>query len=199
MSKIIGILALQGDFAAHSVMLKHLNVEPRLIKLPQQLASLDGLIIPGGESTTISKQITSNQAWLTAFADIHKKRLPIFSTCAGLILISKQIRPNQFSLGWLDIIVQRNGYGRQINSHFSKAAFTVHGREKIIEIPLIRAPKIISIGAEVIPLVQEQQQIYLVEQQHLLAATFHPELTKQTDIHSYFLEKVDKYKFTRDD
>lgn len=190
--KIIGVLALQGNFVAHSKMLQRLNAEPKLIKLPQQLLSLDGLIIPGGESTTMIKQITSNESWLAAFNHLYKKRLPVFGTCAGLILMSKQVQPQQFSLDWLDITIQRNGYGRQIDSHFSTAMFTVHGREKRIEMPLIRAPKIISIGQTVTPLMQKENEIYLVEQQQLLAATFHPELTTQSDIHAYFLEKIVK-------
>ena len=190
--KVIGVLALQGNFSAHSAMLQRLNAEVKLIKLPQQLSSLDGLIIPGGESTTMSKQITSSDAWLTAFNHLYEKRLPVFGTCAGLILMSKHIQPKQFNLHWLDMVVQRNGYGRQIDSHFSKATFVVHGKEKLIEMPLIRAPKILSIGQAVTPLIQEEKQIYLVEQQHLLAATFHPEMTKQIDIHAYFLEKITK-------
>ncbi len=198
---VIGILALQGNFAAHRTMLQTMQVRTILVKEPYQLKNIDGLIIPGGESTAILKQLDQDPGWETALTYIKKIRLPIFGTCAGLILLSKKVEPTQFSFGWLDIKILRNGYGRQIDSHIAYADFTFLEQSHPVAMPLIRAPKIIEIGPTVTPLIIKDDEIYLVEQAHLLAATFHPELTESTDVHEYFLKKVKKYlkvTFTKD-
>lgn len=195
---LVGILALQGDFLSHCTMLKTLGVAVTLVKEPYQLQSINGLIIPGGESTAIIKQILQNTNWQLGFARIKEIQMPIFGTCAGLILLSKIVEPAQFSLGWLDISVLRNGYGRQINSHVIYADFILANQIHHIAMPLIRAPRIIKIGPQVTSLINKDNEIYLVEQENLLAATFHPEITEQTYIHQYFLQKIKSFILIRD-
>jgi len=190
MTITIGVLALQGNFAAHCAMLQSLNVATQLIKLPQQLQEVDGLIIPGGESTTMIKQILDQPNWQVALADFYQQRLPIFGTCAGLILLSKNVQPTQFNLGWLDITVLRNGYGCQLDSHVVTGKFAWDQKIEKVDMPLIRAPRIINIGVQVKPLITENDNIYMVEEGAIIATTFHPEMTKYTCIHQYFLDKV---------
>jgi 5'-phosphate synthase pdxT subunit len=182
----IGVLAIQGDYEAHGRMLERLGVEPVYVRTPADLAGLRGLIIPGGESTTHMK-ILSEEGLLEALRKYSADGGAFFGTCAGAILLAREVRnPDQASLGFLDISVLRNGYGRQLSSD-------VHlGQSKLKDAPLemvfIRAPIIESVGPGVKVLAEDAGHPVLVEQGRILAATFHPELTGDSTIHEYFIK-----------
>jgi 5'-phosphate synthase pdxT subunit len=182
----IGVLAIQGDYEAHGRMLERLGVEPVYVRTPADLAGLRGLIIPGGESTTHMK-ILSEEGLLEALRKYSADGGAFFGTCAGAILLAREVRnPDQASLGFLDISVLRNGYGRQLASD-------VHlGQSKLKDPPLemvfIRAPIIESVGPGVKVLAEDAGHPVLVEQGRILAATFHPELTGDSTIHEYFIK-----------
>ena len=163
----IGVLALQGAFEKHREILK---VPTRLIRYPEELGSIDGLIIPGGESTTMKKQMEEMNFALESFDR------PIFGTCAGAILLA--------DLGKLSIEIKRNGYGSQINSFITSLDF----EGKPISALFIRAPIIESVDPHVEVLAEHDGSPVVVRQNNCLAATFHPELTGDTAIHDYFLE-----------
>jgi 5'-phosphate synthase pdxT subunit len=182
----IGVLAIQGDYEAHGRMLERLGVEPVYVRTPADLAGLRGLIIPGGESTTHMK-ILSEEGLLEALRKYSADGGAFFGTCAGAILLAREVHnPDQASLGFLDISVLRNGYGRQLSSD-------VHlGQSKLKDTPLemvfIRAPIIESVGPDVKVLAEDAGHPVLVEQGRILAATFHPELTDDSTIHKYFIK-----------
>jgi pyridoxal 5'-phosphate synthase pdxT subunit len=182
----IGVLAIQGDYEAHGRMLERLGVEPVYVRTPADLAGLRGLIIPGGESTTHMK-ILSEEGLLEALRKYSADGGAFFGTCAGAILLAREVHnPDQASLGFLDISVLRNGYGRQLSSD-------VHlGSSKLNDAPLemvfIRAPIIASVGPGVKVLAEDAGHPVLVEQGRILAATFHPELTDDPTIHEYFIK-----------
>ena len=182
----IGVLAIQGDYEAHGRMLERLGVEPVYVRTPADLAGLRGLIIPGGESTTHMK-ILSEEGLLEALRKYSAEGGAFFGTCAGAILLAREVHnPDQASLGFLDISVLRNGYGRQLSSD-------VHlGQSKLKDAPLemvfIRAPIIESVGPGVKVLAEDAGHPVLVEQGRILAATFHPELTGDSTIHEYFIK-----------
>jgi len=182
----IGVLAIQGDYEAHGRMLERLGVEPVYVRTPADLAGLRGLIIPGGESTTHMK-ILSEEGLLEALRKYSAGGGAFFGTCAGAILLAREVHnPDQASLGFLDISVLRNGYGRQLASD-------VHlGQSKLKDAPLemvfIRAPIIESVGPGVKILAEDAGHPVLVEQGRILAATFHPELTGDSTIHEYFIK-----------
>jgi 5'-phosphate synthase pdxT subunit len=182
----IGVLAIQGDYEAHGRMLERLGVEPVYVRTPADLAGLRGLIIPGGESTTHMK-ILSEEGLLEALRKYSADGGAFFGTCAGAILLAREVHnPDQASLGFLDISVLRNGYGRQLSSD-------VHlGQSKLKDAPLemvfIRAPIIESVGPGVKILAEDAGHPVLVEQGRILAATFHPELTGDSTIHEYFIK-----------
>jgi 5'-phosphate synthase pdxT subunit len=182
----IGVLAIQGDYEAHGRMLERLGVEPVYVRTPADLAGLRGLIIPGGESTTHMK-ILSEEGLLEALRKYSAEGGAFFGTCAGAILLAREVHnPDQASLGFLDISVLRNGYGRQLASD-------VHlGQSKLKDAPLemvfIRAPIIESVGPGVKVLAEDAGHPVLVEQGRILAATFHPELTGDSTIHEYFIK-----------
>lgn len=190
----IGVLALQGDFAEHIAMLKRLNVETSEVRLPEHLNRLDGLIIPGGESTTIGKLAIAYRLMepLRQFGQRHA----IWGTCAGAIFISKDIGRDQPLLGLMDIKVQRNAFGRQIDSfetdldipELKKAT----GTDTPYHAVFIRAPIIESVhgDAKILASVPDGR-IVAAQQGHLLATSFHPELTDDTRFHEYFLSLVD--------
>lgn len=176
----IGILALQGAFAKHQQILKTLDVCAKLITKPIHLKACDGLIIPGGESTTISRALDFSKM-REAIVDFAEEK-PIFGTCAGLILMAK----NYF--GFLDIDVNRNGFGRQYES-FS-ANVTLNFTKNPFKAVFIRAPRIQSVGKEVEIIATHNDEPVLVKQNNFLAATFHPELTFDTVIHEFFLTMI---------
>jgi 5'-phosphate synthase pdxT subunit len=186
-SLTIGVLALQGAFEAHAKALESLDVTAKLIRNPAELKDLDGLIIPGGESTTFLKFLERD-----GFLDVLQSFVdttPTFGTCAGAILLAQQVEnPTQKSLAVLDITVERNAYGRQIDSAILTAPTKLEGGP--LEMVFIRAPRITRTGPAVETLAERDGFPVLVRQGHLLAATFHPELSADTRVHQLFLELV---------
>ena len=188
----IGILALQGDFAAHGRILDALDVDWRLVKTPSELAAVEGLIMPGGESTTLLKLLASS-GLQPALETFHAGGRPIFGTCAGLILLAQEARqPAQASLGLIDIVADRNAYGRQIDSFITLGTplDTAALGEEPLEMVFIRAPKIARLGADVHPMAAHQDDVVLARQGSVLVASFHPELTDDRRVHRYFLQMV---------
>ena len=185
----IGVLSLQGDFFKHKAHLENLNVQVRSIRYPNELADLDGLILPGGESTTIGK-LMDRHGLLPALSEKVREGFPVFATCAGTILLAKEIDgSNQVRLGLLDITVSRNAYGRQVESFEADILFPELGTPPIRS-RFIRAPIIKETGRQVQILGSFEDMPVLVREMNILAATFHPELTDDSRIHSYFIEKV---------
>ena len=183
----IGVLALQGDFDAHRKRLEELGAEVVLIKKPDQLDQIDGLVIPGGESSTFLNFL-EERGFLEKLREFVSTK-PTFGTCAGAILLAKEVEnPPQKSLGLLDIRIRRNAYGRQIDSSIREAATKLG--EKPLEMVFIRAPKIISTGSSVEVLASENGDPVLVRQDKIMAATFHPELSADTRVHQEFLRLV---------
>ncbi len=188
----IGVLALQGAYEAHANILRSLGATPNLIRTAGELAGpegkkVDGLIIPGGESTTMLKFLERN-----GFFDILQsfvKTTPTFGTCAGAILLAKDVQhPAQRSLAAMNITVERNAYGRQIDSSILTAPTTLPGGP--LEMVFIRAPRITQTGPKVETLATREGSPVLVREGHLLAATFHPELSHDTRIHQLFLDLI---------
>ena len=185
----IGILALQGDFDAHRRRVAELGGDAVLVRKPEQLDSVDGLIIPGGESSVFLNLLgESGFAKLTEFV-LSK---PAFGTCAGCILLAREIEnPAQKGIGALDITVRRNAYGRQIDSTIVEGPSKLPGG--VLEQVYIRAPRIERVGPEVEVLAERDGYPVLIRQGKLLAATFHPELSPDTRVHAEFLRLVEKY------
>ena len=190
---IIGILALQGAYEAHAKTLRTLGAIPKLVRLPADLegpdgsALVDGLIMPGGESTTMLKFLERHDFFDTLKTFVQT--IPTFGTCAGAILLATDVQnPTQKSLGALDITVERNAYGRQIDSTILHADSTLPGGP--LEMVFIRAPRITRTGATVETLATREANPVLVRQGHILAATFHPELSHDTRVHELFLNLV---------
>ena len=180
----IGVLALQGDFDAHRRRLQELGAEVVLVKKPEQLDEIDGLIIPGGESSTFLKLL--GEAGFQKLSDFVRAK-PTFGTCAGAILLAKEVEnPPQSGLGAIDIAIRRNAYGRQIDSSIREGLF----RGSPIEMVFIRAPKIARLGPGVEVLATQGSDPVVVRQGSTMAATFHPELTAEPRIHQFFLDIV---------
>jgi 5'-phosphate synthase pdxT subunit len=188
----VGILALQGDFAAHGRVLETLHVPWQLVKTPAELAQVDGLIIPGGESTTLLKLMAAVDL-RPALEHFHAQDRPLFGTCAGLILLAqKTIQPQQESLGFINIVAARNAYGRQIDSFIARGrplAVDAFGSEPL-EMVFIRAPRIAQLGTGVTPLAECRDEVVLARQGSVLVAAFHPELTSDYRVHQYFLRMI---------
>ena len=183
----IGVLALQGAFDVHVKRLTELGAKAVLVRRPEQLAALDGLVIPGGESTTFLKNLERAGFYDVLDAFVHTK--PVFGTCAGCILLAKDVaNPPQRSFGVLDVSVERNAYGRQNDSVILNAETSLPGGP--LEMVFIRAPRISRVGAAVETLATRNGDPTLVRQGWLLAATFHPELTADLRVHQLFLDMV---------
>jgi pyridoxal 5'-phosphate synthase pdxT subunit len=183
----IGVLALQGAFEAHAKALTALGVTAKLVRIPTELADIDGLIIPGGESTTFLKFLERG-GFLDALQSFVETT-PTFGTCAGAILLAKDVQnPTQKSLAALDITVERNAYGRQIDSTILTAPTTLEGGP--LEMVFIRAPRITHTGPGVETLATRDGLPVLVREGHLLAATFHPELSSDPRVHQLFLDLI---------
>ena len=183
----IGVLAIQGDYAAHAAALADSGAEPVEVRKPEQLAGLDGLILPGGESTTMLRFLDKHGFFetLQEYGGTH----PVFGTCAGAILLAREVtNPPQRSLGLLDATVERNAYGRQIDSAILTAETALPGGP--LEMVFIRAPRIAAAGPEVEVLARRDGSPVLVRQGRLMAATFHPELSHDRRVHKMFVELV---------
>jgi len=187
----IGVLALQGAYDVHARALTALGVTPSLVRKPQELAGLDGLVMPGGESTTMLKFL--ERGGFFELLKSYVKTTPTFGTCAGAILLAAHVEaPAQRSLGVLDITVERNAYGRQIDSTILTGETTLPGGP--LEMVFIRAPRIRSTGPGVETLATRDGFPTLVRSGHLLAATFHPELSHDPRVHQLFLSIVREHK-----
>jgi 5'-phosphate synthase pdxT subunit len=185
--KKIGVLALQGDFEAHEKALARAGAEPVEVRSAQDLQNVDGLVIPGGESTTMWK-LLEEENLLGPLREFGARR-PIFGTCAGAILLASDVsNPAQPSLGLMDIDVERNAYGRQLESRI--ATLQPEGLKGDLEAVFIRAPIIRRVGGDAKVLASYRGDPVLVEQGRHLVATFHPELTSDTRVHLMFLDKV---------
>ena len=194
----IGVLALQGDFDAHRRRLEELGAEVVLVRKPDQLDHVDGLVIPGGESGTFLKLLGED-----GFAKLKDfvRAKPTFGTCAGAILLASEVEnPSQAGLGALNIRIRRNAYGRQIDSSIREGKFVARHRsgdphdaalsEDPLEMVFIRAPKIVHVGDRVEVLATEGADPVVVRQGRAMAATFHPELSADTRVHQAFLDLV---------
>jgi 5'-phosphate synthase pdxT subunit len=180
----VGVLALQGDFEAHRRRLEELGARVVLVKKPEQLSGVDGLVIPGGESGTFLKLL--GEAGFEKLKDFVRLK-PCFGTCAGAILLAKEVEnPRQSGLGAIDIAIRRNAYGRQIDSSIREGLF----RDSPIEMVFIRAPKIERVGPGVEVLATEGKDPVVVLEGKTMAATFHPELSDDSRIHRAFLDLV---------
>jgi 5'-phosphate synthase pdxT subunit len=180
----IGVLALQGDFDAHRRRLEELGAEVTLVRKPEQLDEIDGLVIPGGESGTFLK-LLGEDGFEKLKQFVHVK--PTFGTCAGAILLATEVEnPQQAGLGALDIGIRRNAYGRQIDSSIREGKLG----DAPIEMVFIRAPKISRVGPKVEVMGTESSDPVIVRQGNVMAATFHPELSEDTRVHQAFLDLV---------
>jgi 5'-phosphate synthase pdxT subunit len=181
------VLAIQGDYEAHAQALREAGAEPVLVRKAEELAGIDGLIIPGGESTTFLKFL-ERDGFLGSLQEFVRTR-PTFGTCAGCILLAKEVtHPPQASLGALDATVERNAYGRQIDSSIETGETELPGGP--LEMVYIRAPRIVKTGEGVKVLAHRDGFPVLVEQGHVMAATFHPELSSDRRVHERFVELV---------
>ncbi|SNS76401.1 pyridoxal phosphate synthase yaaE subunit [Granulicella rosea] len=187
----IGVLALQGAYDAHARVLASLGATPKLIRLPAELDGLDGLIIPGGESTTMLKSLERDGFYEALEAFVHTT--PTFGTCAGAILLASDVaNSTQRSFAALDMTVERNAYGRQNDSKILHEPSALPGGP--LEMVFIRAPRISRAGAGLEVLATRDGDPTLVRAGHLLAATFHPELGHDTRVHQLFLDLVRQKK-----
>ena len=191
--KRVGVLALQGDFEAHGKTLERLGAEPVFVRTAAELDNLDGLVIPGGESSTMLKLLRAEDL-LAPLSEFGRQR-GLFGTCAGAILLAADVsNPEQESLGLMDIGVERNAYGRQIDSRVAhltpEAEFAARTHPGEMEAVFIRAPVIRRVGQRGRVLARYKGDPVLVEQGRHLVATFHPELTADSRVHQLFLSKL---------
>jgi pyridoxal 5'-phosphate synthase pdxT subunit len=183
----IGVLAIQGDFAAHARALEEAGAEAVEVRKPGELDGLDGLILPGGESTTFLKFLERDGFLQSLQSFVAQK--PAFGTCAGCILLARNVsHPAQESLAVMDIGVERNAYGRQIDSAIRTGETKLAGGP--LEMVYIRAPRIARVGPEVEVMAERDGYPVLVRQGRLLAATFHPELSSDRRVHQLFVNMV---------
>tara|TARA_Y100000590_G_scaffold403969_1_gene491100 strand:- start:14215 stop:14799 length:585 start_codon:yes stop_codon:yes gene_type:complete len=184
--KRVGVLGLQGAYAKHAAVLQRLDIQSIDVRSRNDLDKCEGLIIPGGESTTMTKLIEENDLYdaIIQFAEEN----PIFGTCAGMILMATHVEDDRVkTLNLIDITVDRNAYGRQVDSFVNELDVRTDGESFTMRCVFIRAPRIAELGDGVEVLASIDDEPVLVRQGHHLAAAFHPELTSETRIHSYFL------------
>jgi 5'-phosphate synthase pdxT subunit len=194
----IGVLALQGDYAAHAEAVERAGGEAFEVRTPEQVAEAEGIILPGGESTTIGR-LMARFGLDTAIRQASEEGIPIFGTCAGMILLAKRIvsgekQGGQPTLGLMDIAVARNAFGRQVDSFEADIdAPTVTGESPVRGV-FIRAPFVEEVGNDVTVLARFDDKIVLVRQGNRLASAFHPELTNDIRLHRYFLQMAQNHK-----
>ncbi len=189
-ARLVGVLALQGAFAAHQRALEAAGAATRQVRKPGDLAGIDALVMPGGESTTMSRLLTTSGLFDDVKALVGDG-LPVFGTCAGMILLASEVidgRPDQLSFGAIDMSVQRNGYGRQVDSF--ETDLDVVGFESPFHAVFVRAPKVVAIGANVEVLAEYDGVPVVARQGHVMVASFHPELTADSRLHGRFLQEV---------
>lgn len=185
----VGVLALQGGFAAHREMLRGLGVQVEEVRCWDQLRALDALLLPGGESSALLR-LMEGAPWFDALRSFHARGGALMGTCAGCILLAREVRePAQASVGAIDLTVARNAYGRQIASFEAWLDAPALGDGPLPGV-FIRAPRLLALGPDVEVLARHQQQPVLVRQGRVLCATFHPELTQDTRVHRLFLSWV---------
>jgi len=186
----IGLLALQGDYFKHQQMLEKLQVETVFVKTKEQLEQCDGLIIPGGESTTFSLLLHKHDLWNPLQAYARKK--PVFGTCAGMIILSNKVNGGVLeTLGAIDIEVARNAYGRQVDSFIDTIRLSLGDDTTEFEGVFIRAPKIKKMGENVRPLAWHADNVVMAESGNVVVASFHPELSNNPAVHAYFCRKIE--------
>jgi 5'-phosphate synthase pdxT subunit len=185
--RAVGILALQGDFALHRTAFERLGAKAALVKRPEELEGLGRLVVPGGEATTMQILI-DNFGFRQPLIDFGKRR-PMWGTCAGLILLAREVTDSLINpLGLIDIRVERNAYGSQINSFIATGTVSFGKKEQPLEMVFIRAPKILDYSDGVVPLGTLGNDVTVAEQGRILVYTVHPELSDQTVVHEYFLK-----------
>ena len=189
----IGVLALQGDYAAHARMLSACGVAVREVRKSVQLAGLDGLVLPGGETSALLK-LMENTGLEEALVAFHAASGALFGTCAGMILLAAKVcSPDQRSLGLMDIDVERNAYGRQIDSFESEAEWlapdlAAEDQGNPLPLVFIRAPRLVRVGEDVQPLARCRGDVVLARQGRVLVASFHPEMSHDLRVHRLFLK-----------
>jgi 5'-phosphate synthase pdxT subunit len=187
LSRVVGVLALQGAFEAHQHVLRDLGVKSVQVRTPADLEMVDALVMPGGESTTMSHLLQTSGLFDVIDARL-KQGMPVFGTCAGMILLAKGVldgRSDQKSFGAIDIDVKRNAYGRQIDSF--ETDISLVGLVEDFHAVFIRAPQIARIGEDVTVLARHNENVVLARQGSVMVASFHPELTNDARIHSMFI------------
>jgi len=185
----VGVLALQGDYALHQRMLERIGRGSRQVRKAEELEGLEALVIPGGESTTMLKFI-EGEGLLEPLRKLHADGAALYGTCAGVILLAKEVTsPSQVSLGLLDVTVERNAYGRQVDSHTAEEPCPELGPAPLPMV-FIRAPIIRRTGPSVRVLARHRGEPVMVREGRILASTFHPELSEDERVHRYFLENV---------
>ncbi|HEY8234802.1 MAG TPA: pyridoxal 5'-phosphate synthase glutaminase subunit PdxT [Vicinamibacteria bacterium] len=180
-----GVLALQGGFAAHAAALRDVGATPREVRRTAELDSLAGLVIPGGESTTLLN-LMRDEPWFESLARFHARGGVLAGTCAGAILLAREVRPHQPSLGLLDVVIGRNAFGRQVDSFEATVDAPALGGP--MDAVFIRAPRFRALFPEVEVLGRYAGEPVLVRQGRVVAATFHPELTRSRALHRYLVE-----------
>jgi 5'-phosphate synthase pdxT subunit len=190
----IGVLALQGDFAAHASSLRGLGVHPCEVRRPERLESLAGLVIPGGESTTLLN-LMRDEPWFEEMRAFHRSGGALLGTCAGAILLARRVTgPEQESLGLIDVEVERNAYGRQVDSF--EAELELVGSDDPLRASFIRAPRFLRPGPGVEVLATLDGDPVLIREERVIAATFHTELTGERRLHALFLDLVNSVQKT---
>ena len=182
----VGVLAVQGDYEAHASALQRVGANAAFVRTVADMQGIEALILPGGESST-QLQFLQEEKLDSAIKDFSHRGGAILGTCAGAILLAREVHgPDQESLGLADIVIERNGYGRQLASHVTQEPSKLSDRP--LEMVFIRAPILESIGAEVEVLAEFEGHPILVREKNILASTFHPELTNDATIHEYFVK-----------
>ena len=188
MSARVGVLALQGDFAAHAAALARLGCHVREVRRVAELEGLAGLALPGGESTTLLN-LMRDEPWFEALRALHARGGALFGTCAGAILLAREVTsPRQESLGLLDAVVERNAFGRQVDSFEARLAAPLLGGD--LTAVFIRAPRLRAVGPGVEVLARLDGEPVLVREGRVLAATFHPEIAGDDRLHRYFVREL---------